>query len=146
MISDAWRLLVIIGLILGLDSIYLNLTSSTYFTTLSQIQKSPIQINWVGAIIAYLGLILAAYVITGLGLSLGQNFQIPFINSLLPNLQTQAKNARIYALTFIFFIIYLVYNGTMLAVFKDYTYKLAAMDTLWGTLLGFIVGYVTQLL
>ena len=141
MISDAWRLLLIIGLILGLDSIYLNLTSSTYFTTLSQIQKSPIQINWVGAALAYLGLILAAYVVTGLG----QNFQIPFINSLLPNLQTQAKNARIYALTFIFFIIYLVYNGTMLAVFKDYTYRLAAMDTLWGTLLGFIIGYVTQL-
>lgn len=142
MISDAWRLLLIIGLILGLDSIYLNLTSSTYFTTLSQIQKAPIQINWVGAVIAYLGLVLAAYVVTGLG----QNFQIPFINSILPNLQTQAKNARIYALTFIFFIIYLVYNGTMLAVFKDYTYKLAAMDTLWGTLLGFIVGYATQLL
>lgn len=141
MISNFWRLLLIIVTILGLDKLYLNLNSSSYLSTLGSIQKAPISINWLGAALAYLALILGAYVTTGLG----SNIEIPFIGRILPNLQGLAKNARIYATTFLFFIAYLFFNGTMLSVFNNYGYALAAKDIAWGTILGLIVGYITQL-
>jgi uncharacterized membrane protein len=71
--------------------------------------------------------------------------EIPFIGKILPNLQGQIKNARIYATAFLFFIGYLLFNGTTMAIFKDYSWRIAIMDTAWGTLLGLIVGYITQL-
>ena len=141
MISDFWRLLLIVVVLLGLDGLYLKWNSATYLNTLANIQKSPININFLGATLAYLALIIGAYVTTGLG----SNIEIPFIGNFLPRLSGQVKNARIYATAFLFFIAYLLFNGTMLAVFRDYTYRLAIMDTAWGTLLGLIIGYVTQL-
>lgn len=140
MISDFWRLLLIVVVLLGLDGLYLKLNSSSYLQTFAQIQKAPVQINYLGAAFAYLALIIGAYVVTGLG----SNLEIPFISRILPNLAGQVKNTRIYATAFLFFIAYLLFNGTMLAVFKDYTWRLAIMDTAWGTLLGLIIGYVTQ--
>jgi uncharacterized membrane protein len=141
MISDFWRLLLIAVVLLGLDGLYLNLNSASYLTTFAQIQKAPVQINYLGAALAYLALIIGAYVTTGLG----SNINIPFIGRVLPNLQGQVKNARIYATAFLFFIAYLIFNATTIAVFKDYTWRMAIKDTAWGTLLGLIVGYITQL-
>jgi len=141
MISDFWRLCLIAVTILGLDSIWLSFNKDIYMKTLTNIQGgAPLQFNMIGVVIAYVALILGAYVTTGLG----SNIQIPLINKVFPNLLTKLSNIRVIATGFLFLIAYLVWNGTALAVFKDYTYKLAFIDTLWGLLLGLIVGYITQ--
>jgi uncharacterized membrane protein len=136
MISDFWRLCLIAVTILGLDSIWLTINRSVYMETFARIQGSPVTFNLIGAAIAYSALILGAYITTGLGLQI----QIPFLS----NLMKKAANARILATMLLFAVAYLVWNGTMLAVFKDYSPQIAIMDILWGIALGGIVGYVTQ--
>lgn len=141
MISNFWRLLLITVTILGLDSLWLYLNKDLYLNTFARIQKSPVTINIVGAIMAYSALILGAYLTTGVGSSI----QIPFINTLLPGLSGKVFNGRLFATMLLFAVAYLVWNGTALAVFRDYSSSLAFVDSMWGIVLGAIVGYLGQL-
>jgi len=132
MLSNVGRLFLIIVVLLVLDGVYLSLNMSSYSQVLSQIQNAPININFLGAFMAYAALIIATYVLT----TPGSNLEIPWID-MLPKL-----DPRIYATTLIFFLIYLCYNGTTLATFSDYILPIAIRDTLWGTLLGFITSCI----
>ena len=43
-------------------------------------------------------------------------------------------------------VVYAVYNFTCLALYKDYSFTVAAVDTVWGTLLNSAVVFMYTLL
>lgn len=138
MLSNIARFFLIIITLLVLDGIYLSQSLASYSKVLSQIQKSPVNINYLGAFLAYVALVIAVYVLT----SPGSNLEIPW-KDMLPRLtDSSSKDSQIYGTALIFFAIYLCYNGTNLATFSDYTLPIAAQDTMWGTLLGFMTSFV----
>jgi uncharacterized membrane protein len=139
MLSNTARFFLIIVTLLVLDGIYLSQSLGSYSKVLSQIQKSPVNLNYFGAFLAYTALVIAAYVLT----SPGSNLEIPWVKDILPRLtDSSSKDSQIYGTALIFFTIYLCYNGTNLATFSEYTLPIAAQDTIWGTLLGFMTSFV----
>lgn len=142
MVSDFLRFVLIAITILGLDAIWLSINKELYLSTFARIQNSPVTFNIIGAIMAYGALILGAYLTTGIGSSIQMP---PFVNTLFPGLMGKIFNGRLIATMLLFAVAYLVWNGTALAVFTDYSPRLAIMDSIWGIVLGGIVGYVAQL-
>src|SRR5579863_10074650 len=124
MLSNFWRLCLIAVTIIGLDNLWIAFNKDLYFGTFARIQGSPVNINIVGSIIAYAALILGAYVIT----SIGSSIEIPFISTIAPGLVKKVTTGRVMATMFLFAVAYLVWNGTALAVFRDYSPRLAVMD------------------
>jgi uncharacterized membrane protein len=94
--------------ILVLDALYIYCTYNIFNTQLVQVQKSPLKLNYLGAVLSYTFIILGV--------------QYFIIN---PN--TSVINAFLLGI-----LIYGVYDTTNLATISNWSYKFAAMDTLWG--------------
>jgi uncharacterized membrane protein len=94
-----------------LDSFYLHLIQNYFNQQIKSIQGSSIQINYVGAIITYIILII------------GLNYFI---------LQ---KKKSVFDAMILGFIIYGVYEFTNLSIIKNWKLLTAIMDTAWGTIL-----------
>lgn len=141
MLSDFSRFVLIAITVLGSTALWLTVNKNLYLGTFTQIQKSPVVLSVLGLLIAYGALILGAYLTTGIGSSI----QIPFVNTIFPGLSGKVFNGRLMATMLLFAIAYLFWNGIALAVFTDYSPRLAIMDVIWGIALGGIVGYVGQL-
>lgn len=122
------KLLIILILVLLLDLVYLNLTSKIYNETIKKIQNKSIKINFIGAILSYVCVILIIYI-----------FILPKIKS--SNLSI-LKGSLLYG-GGLGFLVYGVYNFTNLAIFEKYDLFTVIMDTLWGTFLFTIVSYLT---
>lgn len=106
---------LIIYLILDILWIYFNI--KMYSKNVENIQKSKFKLNTYAAIIAYL--IISLYLI----FLIYNKFSL--INCVL-----------------ISFFLYSIYNLTNLSTFKNYSVKVAIIDTIWGSSVTFITMYI----
>lgn len=116
-----------------MDIIYLSLLSTQYVTMVSKIQngQKPF-VKWHFAILSYGVLAIALLYVV-----------FPYAKLLLQ----QGNSLWLSALKagfLIGFVIYGVYNTTVLSVFKNYSVTLACIDTLWGSS-GFFVAALVYL-
>ena len=101
------------------DSIYLTTVGGTLFTPMiSQIQSMKFKLNYTGAVLAYLLMLLALY-----------HFILKENRS--PN------DAFILGFT-----IYGIFDATNLAIFKNWKPELALIDTLWGGILFYTLALI----
>jgi len=98
-------------ILLSLDFIYLNLTKSIFQTQVFKIQHGIMNVKFIPAILCYLFLVI------------GLNYFI---------LQSHRTILEAFLLGF---IIYGVFDSTNLAIFKNYEWNVAIMDTVWGGIL-----------
>jgi len=98
-------------ILLSLDFIYLNLTKSVFQTQVFKIQHGVMNVKLIPAILCYFFLVI------------GFNYFI---------LQSHRTILEAFLLGF---IIYWVFDSTNLAIFKNYEWNVAIMDTVWGGIL-----------
>jgi uncharacterized membrane protein len=98
-------------ILLSLDFIYLNLTKSVFQTQVFKIQHGVMNVKLIPAILCYFFLVI------------GLNYFI---------LQSHRTILEAF---FLGFIIYGVFDSTNLAIFKNYEWNVAIMDTVWGGIL-----------
>jgi uncharacterized membrane protein len=98
-------------ILLSLDFIYLNLTKSVFQTQVFKIQHGVMNVKLIPAILCYFLLVI------------GLNYFI---------LQPHRTILEAFLLGF---IIYGVFDSTNLAIFKNYEWNVAIMDTVWGGIL-----------
>jgi uncharacterized membrane protein len=98
-------------ILLTLDFIYLNLTKSVFQTQVFKIQHGVMNVKLIPAILCYFFLVI------------GLNYFI---------LQSHRTILEAFLLGF---IIYGVFDSTNLAIFKNYEWNVAIMDTVWGGIL-----------
>jgi len=103
-----------------LDYIYLYLTKDSFIKMVVNIQNTTFKFNLLGAIISYTLLIIANY-------------------KFLYNKKSDYKDAFLLGI-----IIYGVFDGTNLALFKNYDINLGIKDTLWGGILMTITYYLSN--
>ena len=123
----------LIVFVMIIDYIWLTLNKHRYNMLVTTIQGKSIQINTVGAILSYVCVILTLIF-----------FAIPKVE------QQSSTNKHPLNLFFnslvwgggLGFLIYGVFNFTNIAIFKNYNIKIAALDTLWGTILYTIACFV----
>lgn len=112
--------IVLPGILLVLiDYIYLNAISSFFNKQIFNIQKSPIQLRFSGAIICYVLLIFGLYY---------------FIIS---------KNRNVFDAFLLGLVIYGVYESTNYTLLKDWKFSTLVIDTLWGGILFGLTTYFT---
>ena len=102
-----------------LDSCYLYFIKDYFTWQIKSIQGSPIQINYVAAIVTYIILVFG-------------------LNYFIIRQKKSAWEAMILG-----FIIYGVYEFTNLSIIKNWAFTTAIIDTLWGTILFGLTAYIT---
>ena len=109
---------------LAIDGTYLSQTGYLFTDMMAKIQRSPFKANLLGAVLAYLGLILA------INIFILQQPKIP--------------EKKKYILAFLLgFCIYIVYEGTSFALLKDWRPMLVVLDTIWGSILFLLTTVIT---
>jgi len=109
-------------IVLVIDIIWLYLNRKNYNNLVIKIQGSKIQLNLLGALISY------PLIIAGLFI-----FAIPLIKY-----EYQKNKKQSLLLLSLFYggllglVIYGVFNGSNIGIFKNYDLKIAFMDTIWG--------------
>lgn len=114
-------LIVIAAAFVLIDAIYLRLISARYAQVVRSIQGSALNLRLPGAILAYVALIAAYYIF----------IYIP--------------NEPLHKAALLGLFIYAVYDGTNLALFKNYDYTTAAIDTIWGSVLFSLVWFIVYI-
>lgn len=105
--------------VLSLDYVYLTTFSKAFSKQIESIQRSPLQMNVYSAIACYVLIIF------------GLNYFI--IN----------KKASLLDAFLLGFVIYGIFDTTTLALFKDWSIKLAVIDSVWGGILFMTTTYMT---
>lgn len=105
-----------------IDSIYLNLIKNYFKKQIQSVQGSSIQINFLGAALCYLFLIIG-------------------INYFIIKPRKSISDAFLLGL-----VIYGVYETTNYSLFKNWSILTVFMDTLWGGILFAITTYLVYLL
>lgn len=105
------KLLITFIVFLSLDSIYLFLMKKPFLKLVKTIQGSPLVMSIPAAIICYISLVFGLFY-----------FIIQDKKSIL--------NAFLLGI-----FVYIVYETTNLAIFKDWSWSIATIDTLWGGIL-----------
>lgn len=106
-------------IMLVLDITYLSTFGKPFVDQTVMIQKSPFELNYVGALASYLCLILG-------------------LNYFVILKQGSLQDAFVLG-----FVMYGVYDATNMALLKKWLPDLALMDTLWGALLMTATTYFT---
>jgi len=105
------KLFITFIVFLSLDSFYLFLMKNSFLKLVKTVQGSPLVMSIPGAIICYLSLVLGVFY---------------FI--------IQDKKSVLDAFLLGIFV-YIVYETTNLSIFKDWSWSIATIDTLWGGIL-----------
>lgn len=113
---------ILLPLILMFDAIYIIPQMSSFQTIYYQIQKSPLKVRYLSALVCYLLLAILLYVFI---LKPKRSLQEAFLLGVC---------------------VYGVYDATTYALLKDYPLYLACIDTLWGGILFALVTYVYRLI
>jgi len=108
--------------LVSIDSIYLSLTSEWFKSAVSKIQKSPLKLNYLGAILSYIFLLFLLY---------------KFI--IIPRKPVQ--DAILLGMG-----VYAVFDFTNLAIFTNYPFFLGILDIIWGGLVFGLTTMITYLL
>lgn len=126
-----FKSLITIIIIFILDFFWIRLlNNSNYNNLVSEVQKSPLNINIPSAIIAYFIMFLS------------------FLLIVYPSIDLDSKTNNLILLAFKYsailgFVIYGIFNTTNYAMFKNYNLRTAFMDTIWGTFLYFVSVLIT---
>lgn len=112
--------IITIIFILVLDFIWLISNSKNYNYLIEKVQKTPLSINFTGAILSYIIFICGLFF-----------FSIPLIEIKLK------ENKNLFLLCLLYggglgLLLYGMFNATNYGIFTNYNYKIALMDTLWG--------------
>lgn len=124
--------LSIIFLTLILDFIWLYLNANMYKKLVYEIQGFNLKINYLGAILSYLCLILTLLI-----------FVFPLIKNEYYKNKKQSllllaiKNGGLLGL-----LMYGMLNTTNMGIFKNYHYTYAIMDTIWGFFIFSFASYI----
>jgi len=105
------KLVTILISLLILDSLYIGLQYGSLKKIYERVQKSPLTINFIGAILCYIALVFLLYY---------------FILS---------KKKKILDAFLLGLAVYAVYETTNYATFTKWPIHLVIMDTLWGGIL-----------
>jgi len=101
--------------ILILDFIWINIFLLPIFSSMiDKVQKEPIQLNLIGAVVAYFVLILFAFLF-------------------LPKMNNE------YEAFMLGFLLYAVYDSTNYATLKNWNAYVAIVDSLWGGVLFYLL-------
>ena len=103
-----------------LDSIYLNAIKDFFGKQVRKVQGSPLKINYTGAILCYIILVL------------GINYFIIYQNK-------SVLDAFLLGL-----LIYGVYETTNYALFSEWTMTAVIIDSIWGGILFALTTYITR--
>jgi len=106
----------------AIDSLYLNIMMNYFQNQVKRIQGSSIQMNFLGAAICYIFLIL------------GLNYFI---------IKSHKSEQEAFLLGI---VIYGVYETTNYALFKNWSLMTVFIDTLWGGILFALTTYIVNLL
>jgi len=103
-----------------LDYFYLGLMKGYFENQVKNVQGSPLQINFLGAIICYIFLICG-------------------LNYFIIKPKRSIQDAFLFGL-----VIYGVFETTNLALFKNWSWITVIMDTLWGGFLCALTTFITM--
>jgi uncharacterized membrane protein len=112
----------ILFVMLALDSVYLYLTKSMYGQLVAKIQRTALELKWVGAIIVYALLVIGLYV---------------FIIE---------PGKPLWQAALLGLVIYGVFDFTNYAMFKKYDLSIALMDMMWGSILFTSTTYIVRMI
>jgi uncharacterized membrane protein len=115
-------LLVSAIVFITIDFVYLNVIKGYFNNQIKSIQGSPIQINYLGAALCYILLIVG-------------------INYFIIKPRKSVSDAFLLGI-----IIYGVYETTNYALFKNWSMLTVIIDTLWGGLLFAFTTYIVNML
>lgn len=106
--------------IIFIDFIWIFSNSKNYNYLVEKVQKTPLSINFIGAILSYITLFCGLFL-----------FSIPFIEIKLK------ENKNLFILCLIYggglgLLLYGMFNSTNYGIFTNYNFNIALMDTLWG--------------
>lgn len=108
------NILLIFIILLLIDLIWLYLIKDKYAQQIVKIQNQEVVVNYYSALFVYVLLAIGLYYLS--------------INK--TDIMTKVKLSALFGL-----ITYGVYDFTNGAIFKDWDFKLAIMDTMWGSIL-----------
>ena len=108
------NILLIFIILLLIDLIWLYLIKDKYAQQIVKIQNQEVVVNYNSALFVYVLLAIGLYYLS--------------INK--TDIMTKVKLSALFGL-----ITYGVYDFTNGAIFKDWDFKLAIMDTIWGSIL-----------
>lgn len=126
------KLLIISILMLIIDILWIG-HFSKYFIDYNKnfinVQKEDPKFRYIGGVFAYTAMLLGFTIFIYPKM---KNSSSPFIDSLIYGASFGA-------------VVYGVYNGTNYFSFRNWNKKVAIVDTLWGSLLYFILAYLSTL-
>ena len=108
------NILLIFIILLLIDLIWLYLIKDKYAKQILKIQNQELVVNYYSALFVYVLLAIGLYYLS--------------VNK--TDISTKVKISALFGL-----ITYGVYDFTNGAIFKDWDFKLAIMDTIWGSIL-----------
>ena len=112
--------LIISGILLVLiDSLYLSSIKGFFDKQIMSVQKSPLQVDFLAAILCYLVLIIGLYY---------------FIIS---------KKKPVYEAFLLGFVIYMVFELTNKGILKNWKWNTVLLDGIWGGILFAITTFIT---
>jgi uncharacterized membrane protein len=105
---------------LFIDFIWLISNSKNYNYLVEKVQKTPLSINFIGAIFSYIIFMCGLFF-----------FSIPLIEIKLK------ENKNLFFLCLLYggglgLLLYGMFNATNYGIFTNYSYKIALMDSFWG--------------
>jgi uncharacterized membrane protein len=110
---------------LALDTVWLTLQRGRYGDMVRAVQRKDMRVRYVPAVMAYALMYLAIVVL------------------IVPSVEKKSSSdaAKVGALAG--FVVYGIFNATNLAIFSDYPWSTALIDTAWGTFLFAFVAWLT---
>ena len=109
---------------LGLDAVYLTSSGDFFQRLVKKIQGNKLTLNMGAAVVTYLAMILV------LNVFILQQPKIP-------------ENKKYMLAWVLGLCVYLVFDGTNLAIFQGWTWKALMLDSIWGSLLFLVTTLVT---
>ena len=131
--EEYWKYIIVSIVILALDAIWIFTNFKMYSQSVRAVQKSDLSVNTVAAFAAYAVVLFASLYVA-----------IPFTKNYVRSGDTASEKlwkAFAYGGA-VGFSVYAIYNFTSAAIYKNYEWSVALIDTVWGTVLNTLVVFI----
>jgi uncharacterized membrane protein len=125
---------IVVIIVLIADLIWLSLMKPFYQRLVYQVQRMPLTINIVGAVLSYICVIISLLL-----------FSIPLASQSVEKRKWHPLLASFVYGGLLGLIVYGIFNFTNLAIFANYDLKIGLVDTLWGVLLYTLATFIALL-
>lgn len=135
--QEYFKYIIVAITILALDFLWIFVNLPLYTASIKAVQKTPLEVNYYAAITAYAVIIFACLYIS-----------IPFTKAHVPK-NTDMEQKIYYAFLYggtVGFSIHAIYNLTSMAIYKNYAFNIALVDTVWGTFMSTFAVFVYLIL